>query len=198
LYRHTQRESNWATIVERLTTDFVDHKTNAPISDNPDKEEHWGLVTDYRVELARKVGNWALAERLQQLHIDWDRRYAAGLLDRPPESLDEDARSRIQDLASSIMQLGSLLREQGKADCLHPYQVALELNERIGNHRGTALTAFQLGQAYQDLPDLRDFEKAKDWYQKAFALLPPEEVELRAKIRHWLGLANEKTTTPPA
>ncbi|CAK0761121.1 hypothetical protein CCP3SC1_340021 [Gammaproteobacteria bacterium] len=196
LYHHAQRKDAWSGVVEKLTTDFVNHETDGPISDDPDREEYWGQITDYRVELASWFEDWPQAERLQQLRIDWDRRRAAGLLDRPPESLDDGAHTRIQNLALSILKLGHLLRKQEKADCLHPFQVALELNERVGNYRGTAIIAFQLGLAYQDLPNLRDLDKAKYWYQKALALLPPEDLELQTRIRHWLGIAEKKGNSP--
>ncbi|CAK0765438.1 putative CHAT domain-containing protein [Gammaproteobacteria bacterium] len=192
LYRHTQQENEEASVVGKLTRDFVDTKTDNPLVDNPDREEYWGIVTDYRVELAHKTEDWPLAERLQQLHIDWDRRRAAGLLDRPLESLDDQARTRIRSLALSIAHLGYLLREQGKVDCLHPFQVALELNQRIGNYRGAALTALQMGNACRrNLPGLQ--EQAEQWYQKALALVPEEDLKLQTQIRQWIDLAEGKS-----
>ncbi|CAK0774455.1 putative TPR_REGION domain-containing protein [Gammaproteobacteria bacterium] len=185
LYRHTKQDQEWILIVERLVRDFVNPKTNGAFSDNPDRENYWGIVTDYRIEIATNAGDWPFAERLQQLRIDWDRQRASGLLDRALALLDNEARARIQALAQSINQLGHLLQKQGKAECVQPYQVAVELNERIDNRRAAAITAIQLARAYRDNPDLQ--EQANHWHQKALNLAATEDPDFQAKIHQLIN-----------
>ena len=70
LYAHTGRRAEWKRLVEEIVPDFVDPETDGPL---PGREEQWGLVTEYRVRLAQEERQWAEAERLQTVHVDWDR-----------------------------------------------------------------------------------------------------------------------------
>ena len=73
LYDHTGRRAEWARLVAEIVPEFVDPQTDGPL---PGREEHWSLVTEYRVRLAREMRNWPEAERLQRVCVDWDRRRA--------------------------------------------------------------------------------------------------------------------------
>ncbi len=74
LYAHTGRRAEWKRLVEEIVPDFVG-ADDMPI---PGREEQWSLVTQYRVLLAKESRDWAGAERLQRVCVEWDRRNAAG------------------------------------------------------------------------------------------------------------------------
>ena len=112
------------------------------------REEEWSLVTEYRVRLAQEERQWAEAERLQTVRVDWDRQRAAPALARPAGELESGERNAIRTLAVSLHELGQIRRELGRAECVPAYEEALELSERIGERAGAAICAFNLGHAF--------------------------------------------------
>jgi tetratricopeptide (TPR) repeat protein len=162
LYEHSRRTVEWARLVDELVPDLVDLATDGPRSG---LGEQWALVTDYRVGLARQRRDFATAERLLRTAVAWHRERAAAALATPAEQLDDTQRSHIRLLAVSVDALGHVLREQQQPACIEAYTEALELKRRIGNRPGEAITAFNLGTAYKDLPELRDLDAAMRWYQ---------------------------------
>jgi tetratricopeptide (TPR) repeat protein len=56
---HTGRRAEWARLVAEIVPEFVDPQTDGPL---PGREENWGLVTEYRVHLAREMRDWPEAE----------------------------------------------------------------------------------------------------------------------------------------
>ena len=102
LYDHTGRRAEWAALVKEIVPDFVDPATDGPL---PGREEQWSLVTEYRVRLAEEARQWAEAERLQRVRVDWDRRRAA----RPGPAAGGAGRraaQRIRTLAVSLERAG--------------------------------------------------------------------------------------------
>ena len=70
LYDHTGRRAEWKRLVEEIVPDFVG-ADDLPLSG---REEQWGLVTEYRMLLAREARNLAEAEQLQHVRVEWHRR----------------------------------------------------------------------------------------------------------------------------
>jgi hypothetical protein len=103
----------------------------------PGRDDQWGLVTDYRVRLAREDRDWAEAERLQRRRVDWDRERAAPLLERPVEGLDGEVRHRLRTLAVSLSGLAGIQREQERPS---HFQQAIRLYEAAGNLYAAAQT----------------------------------------------------------
>ncbi len=167
LYGHTGRRAEWARLVDEIVPDFVDPATDGP---RPGREEDWSLVTEYRVKLAEEARQWAEAERLQRLRVDWNRQRAAPALAALPEALDEAQRHAIRTLAVSLELLGHILREQGRPDCVEFYEEAIPLCQRIGDQPEEAIIAFNLGHAYTEIPALRDLAQAERWYRRSLEL----------------------------
>jgi len=167
LYDHTGRRAEWKRLVEEIVPDFVEPVNDGPL---PGREEDWGLVTEYRVRLAREERQWAEAERLQTVNVDWDRRRAASALARPAEELEGKERNAIRTLAASLHTLGQIRRELGREDCVPAYEEALELAERIGDRAGAAICAFNLGHAFIALPALRGLDQAESQYRRSLEL----------------------------
>jgi hypothetical protein len=92
LYGHTGRGVEWKALVDEIVPELVDPDTDGP---RPGHEDNWNLVTEYRVRLARDVRDWAKAERLQRVGVEWNRRSAEDVLSRHtsrthlPETTDE-------------------------------------------------------------------------------------------------------------
>ena len=167
LYDHTGRRAEWARLVEEIVPDFVDPASGGPL---PGREEQWGFVTEYRVWLAREARRWGEAERLQRVRVDWARQRAAATLPLPPETLDGAQRNTIRSLAVCLEQLGNIQREQGEPDCVRSYEEAIPLCQRIADKAEEAIVAINLGNAYEEIPTLRDLKQAEDWYRRSLEL----------------------------
>lgn len=184
LYDHTGRRAEWKQLVDEIVPDLVDPQTGGPLSG---REEQWSLVTQYRVRLAQEARQWAEAERLQRVCMEWDRKNAAAALATPPDKLDDTARNAIRTLAVSLEQLGHIQREQGKPDCVAAYEEAVSLYQRIGDRPAEAVAAFNLGRAYTDIPTLRDLDKAERWYRRSLELRDERDRQGRAGCVGQLG-----------
>jgi hypothetical protein len=145
LYEHTGRRAEWARLVEKIVPDFIDPATEGPL---PGREEGWGLVTQYRVRLAGEARQWAVAERLQNICVEWDRSRAR----------DDNTNSQ-RTLAISLHELAEIQREMGRAECVAGYRESFDLDQQIGDGPAAAVSAFNLGNAYIGLHDLTEAER---------------------------------------
>jgi tetratricopeptide (TPR) repeat protein len=184
LYGHTGRRAEWKRLVEEVVPAFVEPETQAPLAG---REEEWSLVMEYRVRLAREERNLPEAERLQVLTVDWERRRAAPLLDQPPEGLDAGQKNQIRSLSVSLHELAQIQREAGSVECVAAYKESLELDERFGDQPSAAISAFNLGNAYMQLPDLRDLSAAERWYRRSLELRDPGDRLGKGKCTDQLG-----------
>jgi tetratricopeptide (TPR) repeat protein len=184
LYDHTGRRAEWQRLVDEIVPDFVG-ADDLPL---PGREEQWSLVTEYRVRLAQESRDWPAAERLQRVQVDEQRRNAAALLARPPESLSANEKNSLRTLAVSMQLLGRLQSQSGKTECVETYKDGYELSLKIGN-QSTAVTAFNLGHAYlgNEVPALRDLDAAESWYQRSLDLRAEGDRVGRGKCLITLG-----------
>ena len=166
-YAHTGRRAEWKRLVEEIVPDFVDPVDGSPL---PGWEEEWSLVASYRVHLAREERRWREAERLQGMIVDWVRRRASDLLDRPVDELEQEEWNVIKRLGTSLNELGHIRLELGQADCVPVYEEALRIADRIGNRTDAAIYAGSLGRAFLRLPGLQDLDQAEHWFQKSLDL----------------------------
>ncbi len=167
LYNHTGRRAEWKQLVAEILPMFVDEETDGPL---PEREEDWSLVNQYRVRLAEEEREWKEAERLQNLNVEWCRQHTTSALEIPIDRLNERQRHDIRTLAVSIEQLGYIQREVGRTECVKSYKESLKLSERIDDKPEAAICAFNLGNAYQDLSELRDLDKAQQWHERGLKL----------------------------
>ncbi len=184
LYEHTGRQAQWTRLVEEIVPDFIDPSNNGPL---PGREEKWSLVTGYRVQLAREARQWAEAERLQSACVEWDRKRAAEALALSPKVLNRDQRNRIRALAVSLHQLAQIQRQLDQAECVESYNQSYELALRIQDTAAAATVAFNLGHAYEDLPDIKNLDEAERWYQQSLGLFAASDGLRRAKCLGQLG-----------
>ena len=189
LYDHTGRRAEWARLMGEIEPDFVDPATGGPL---PGREEQWGLVTEYRVQLAREARDWPEAGRLQRAQVEWTRQRAApalAVLDRvvPAVGRDDAQRNAIRTLAVSLEQLGHIQREQSEPGCVSAYLEAVALYQRIADRTAEAVAAFNLGHAYKNLPTLRDPDQAERWYRRSLELCAEGDRLGRGKCTYGLG-----------
>jgi len=185
LYNDTGRRVEWAHLVEEIVPDFVDTATNKPLAG---REEQWSLVTEYRVRLARENRQWAEAERLQQVHVEWDRQRAAPFLDKPSaDGGNALGRNMIRTLAASLHGLGEIQRECQQPACVKTYEESQTLAAQSGNQPVMATCAFNLGQAYKDISILHNLDQAAHWYQRSLELHSEDDRLGRARCFMQIG-----------
>jgi tetratricopeptide (TPR) repeat protein len=184
LYEHTGRAVEWRRLVDELVAEFTDPDTGGPL---PAREDQWGILTSYRVRIARAARDWPVARQLQDAAIAFDRQRAAAALVAPPGELDKEQRNLIKNLAIDLFDIGQILREQGDPNCVQPYTESMELDQRIGDRYGAGVVAFNLGHAYKNIRALRDLDQAEHWYQRFLELLEERDTLLRARVTIQLG-----------
>ncbi len=190
LYEHTGRRLEWARLVEEIIPHFVDPATDGSL---PGREEEWALLTEYRVELAREGQQWTEAERLHRARMEWARQQSSSALAAPLEALDSTQRKTIRTLSGLFHELGQILREQGRSECVAAYEKAFTLLKRIGEKAGAAVCALNLGHAYTQIPTIRNLEKAEQWYQRSLELRDRQDRLGRSKCLTELGrVAHER------
>jgi len=96
-------------------------------------------------------------------------------------------RQDVANLAIEENALGSILDEQDNADCVEAFERAQALSAHIGDNDGLARAAFSLGNAYLNVPDLKDLNKVEQWYGQAWDLVGAENRHFRARILAQLG-----------
>jgi tetratricopeptide (TPR) repeat protein len=184
LYQRTGRDGEWARLLGQVTSAFIDPATDGPL---PGRENHWNIITAYRVRLAMAARDWPAATRLQNLRIAWDRDRAAAALAVPASELTTGQRYRIRTLASALQHLGDIMRFQEDPGCLPHYQEAITLAQRIQDTAAERGFAISLGNAYLDVPGLRDLDQAERWHQCGLDLTPEHDRVGRARSLGSLG-----------
>jgi hypothetical protein len=164
LYEESGRSTAWRRLVESVAPHFTDLATDGPI---PGREEAWSFLTGYRARLALKERRFAEAERLQRMCIQWLRTRAQPAVENAPKALDAVQTNAIRSLAVAVEMIGNLLREQGNPGCTKAYQEALDYYVKIADVPAQEKCVFNLGQAYQNVPELRDLDKAEHWYRRS-------------------------------
>jgi tetratricopeptide (TPR) repeat protein len=184
LYQRTGRDGEWARLVEQVTPDFIDPATDGPL---PGRDEHWSFITAYRARLATAARDWPTATRLLQARITWARGQAAAALATPGSQLTPLQRNQIRSLAIALEDLGHILRFQGDPGCLPYYEEVLSLYQQISARTEEANLANTLGNAYKDIPGLRNLDQAEHWYQHSLTHRAENDTLGRAKTLASLG-----------
>jgi tetratricopeptide (TPR) repeat protein len=185
LYEETGRRPAWRCLVEAVTPDLVDLRTDQPL---PGREEQWVFITDFRVRLAGDdEHDFDKAERLQCLSVDWNRGRAHAALTTAPERRSDDQRANLRNLAVSIERLGNIQRKKGESSCAATLREAFDLYGVIGASTEQGVVAFNLGQAYTNIAALRDFDAAERWLRQDLDLVPPGDALGRGKSLGTLG-----------
>ena len=184
LYERTGRDGEWARLVSASTPDYTDPATGGPL---PGREQHWHIITSHRARLAEAARDWPAAATLYQSLAAWQRDRVAEALAAPAASLTPGQRNQIRNLSSTLNDLGDILRAQEDPGCLPHYQEALALAQRTGDRPSEAQRAIGLGNAYLDVPGLRDLDQAEHWFRHSLSLRPDTDRHGRALTLSSLG-----------
>jgi tetratricopeptide (TPR) repeat protein len=185
LYDHTGRGADWARLVDELVPDLVDPDTGGP---RPGLAEQWGLVTEYRIEIARRGRDWTAALRLQGIRVEHARRGATTALATDADRRTDADRHRIRTLSIAEEALGHILREQLDPGCVVHYERAADLVRAIGDRRAEGVIAFNLGHAHLNITSLRDLNQAEHWYRRDLELTDEQDRLGRARTVAQLGM----------
>jgi tetratricopeptide (TPR) repeat protein len=184
LHERTGRDGEWARLVAAVTPDFADLVTGGPL---PGREDDWAIVTGYRVVLARNARDWPAATTLQTALIEGLRNRAAAALAVPAASLNPQQRGQIRSLVVSLEELGNILLLQEDPGCLPHFQESLRLVQRIGDRQAEVETAGCLGNAYLQVPRLRNLDQAEHWFRHILSLLDDSDRHGQARCFTALG-----------
>jgi tetratricopeptide (TPR) repeat protein len=184
LYERTGRDGEWARLVAQVAPAFIDPATDSPL---PGREDQWHVITGYRVVLAMAARDWPAATHLQNLLTAHHREQAAAALAAPASQLTPGQRLQIRTLSASLQYLGHILHSQQDPGCLSYFQEALILAQRIQDTAGEVRLASNLGNAYMEVPSLRDLDQAQRWHQHSLDLEPGHNRVGRAKSLAALG-----------
>ncbi|HEY1347277.1 MAG TPA: tetratricopeptide repeat protein, partial [Streptosporangiaceae bacterium] len=184
LYQRTGRDGEWARLVAAITPEFTDLATGGPL---PGREDHWNIITGYRMRIALQAREWATATTLQNALIAWLRDQAAGALEVPAASLTPTQRNQIRNLGAALTELGITLRQQEDPGCLPHLQEALALDQLIGDRQYEAVDALNLGNVYLLVPGLLDLDQADRWYQRSLSLRADSDQGGLAMCHNQLG-----------
>nr|BFE72687.1 hypothetical protein GCM10020092_059880 [Actinoplanes digitatis] len=190
LYGQTGRGAEWARLVDELVPDLVDPDTDGP---RPGPTEVWGLLTEYRVEIAVAGRDWSTALRLQHARVEHNRREAAPALATAPDRRTDNDRNRIRTLAACEQSLANVLLEQQDPGCVTHLERAAELTRAVGDRQAEGVVVFNLGHAYLEIPALRDLDRAEHWYRRALDLADDGDRLRKARAVGELGrVASER------
>ncbi|MDQ3704646.1 MAG: CHAT domain-containing protein [Chloroflexota bacterium] len=187
LYRYTGRNAEWKRLVDEIVPDFVDPTTGGPLAG---REKDWNFFSMYHVGVAVDSRQWAEAERLQGINVEWNRKLATPLLEMPPGVLDATQRNTIRTLAASLIQLGIVLLHQGKSECVHALEEGYNLEIHIDDHAGAGVAAHNLSRAYKDVPGIRDLDQAELWSNRSLQLHDERDTYSRGASYGSLGIIN--------
>ncbi|MEW6664605.1 MAG: CHAT domain-containing protein [Thermodesulfobacteriota bacterium] len=183
LYNHQGRLCEWSRLVAEMTPDYCT-PDDAPI---PGREDQYTFIMDFRVRLARDHEvDLPRAAALAAKLVAWNRQRAASAI-ALPTGASLDPTQRIRSLAISLFSLGHILKTQGNPDCVQLYEEAILHAQRIQDTVGEAYTQANLGQAYLDIPAIRDLEAAEAAYQRSFNGWSQNDLLNRSRCIHEFG-----------
>lgn len=188
LYEYQGRIAEWARLVTEIVPDYCT-ADDEPI---PGREDEYSLVMEYRVYVAHDYQHdIAQAATLQKKVIELNRQQAAAALALPEGApLDDAQRNSIRTLGVSLFTLGQILKEQGSATCVEAFEESLSVTRRIGDTAAEAITHYNLGHAYLELPGIRDLAAAETAYKRSLALRDPNDALGLARCIHAIGMVH--------
>jgi tetratricopeptide (TPR) repeat protein len=89
-------------------------------------------------------------------------------------------------LADSLYHLSSILREQGTPS-IKVDEEAVALRERLGEKEPASAWAYEIGESYTEIPEIRELAQAERWLKRGLDLKREEDRVGRAKCLAQLG-----------
>jgi tetratricopeptide (TPR) repeat protein len=187
LYNHTGRKVEWARVINDAVPLFVDPNTQGALLG---REEEWSSITGHRVDIAIGARDFNKAESLVMLALRWVRRNTDSIPRESGLSLTRSQEEELAELSKWLNFLGIIKFYKDEADCVQPFLEDYEICMLIGYSSSAAKTALSLGNAYKDLPSIRDLDMAKHWYQRSFDLRDSNDALGRARVLYQFSLVS--------
>jgi tetratricopeptide (TPR) repeat protein len=201
LYEETGQHQRWRALVEEITPYYVDLDTDLPL---PGLEIRYHSITDFRALVARKAKDYAEAERLQKIFLEWFSRSgnatAHDTYDRLEtdgvEKYAEETRAIDSALQESINRRArtSALNNQGIAlielddpRCVPVLEEAFKVAQLNDDLLGQVASSFNLSKAFIEISVIADLDKAELWAQHALDLCPKDDLWRLGKCHNRLG-----------
>lgn len=105
-----------------------------------------------------------------------------------PKKLNDLQRNRVRTLAVSLSELGDILPGQGAPEYVQPYEEAYASSLRIKDNLGAAISAYNLGHVYKNIPALHDLDQAERWYSRSLELFDEYDTLHRGRSLISLGI----------
>ncbi|MGE0082806.1 MAG: CHAT domain-containing protein [Desulfococcaceae bacterium] len=185
LYDQVGKRTEWKRLVEEIVPDYIDITTDAPL---PGREEKWGLIMEYRVRMAMEEYDWYEAERLQTACVEFSRKKAAQYLQIPSENIESSGKNILHSLSASLNLLSGIQRKMGKANCVDNDKEAFSILTHSGDNAGAAVCALNIGEAYQEIPAIRNLEEVEKWYKRSIGLRNKKDHNGKGNCLIHLGL----------
>jgi tetratricopeptide (TPR) repeat protein len=190
LYAYHGRTTEWDKLVEEIRSDYCTDE-DEPISG---REDDYGLVMEYRVRLAwEHEHDLAKATPLQEKLVALRHRQTASLLTLPADvPLNDAQRNLLRTLTVSVFTLGQILSEQGNPEGVQHYLETISYGRRTGDKQAEGIAEYNLGNAYKNLPAIRDLDAAEAAYRRSLDLLNPNDALGRSKCIKQIGMVHHE------
>ena len=184
IYAFGGRRGAWRALVAPLRQALLDPHPDAP---PPGLEDAWSLAMEYDAGIAMEDRDWDRAATILRRDIDWRRTTTAGAWAKADAERTGAERNALRSLAASLHQLGEMLTKSGSPDCVLALKEAIDLAAAIGDRRGEAICAFNLGHAFLNVATIRNLGTAEHWYRTSLALLADDDRAGRGRCYAQLG-----------
>jgi hypothetical protein len=186
LYDYHGRLAEWSRLVEEIRLEYCT-ADNEPV---PGRDHDYMLVMGYMVWLASHYEhNIPKAIALQEKVVKICEERAAPVQALPVDApLTELQRRQFRNFSSSLSRLGDLLAQVSNVACVETYKHAITIYKRIAEKPGEAMVEWNLGNAYKDVEEIKDFTAAEAAYRRSLALLGPNDNWGRSKCVREIGL----------
>jgi tetratricopeptide (TPR) repeat protein len=190
LYGYQGSKAEWARLVEEIIPEYCSADSE-PIAG---REDDYSIVMGYRVELAQyHERDLTKATLHQEKLVAWEHHQAAAALTLPADTrLDDTQRSRLKRLAVSLAGLGRILEDADSADCEQHYQQTIRILRRIDDKESEAVAQFGLGNAYKNIPEIRNLDAAEAAYQRCLELRDANDELGRSRCEHQIGMVHHQ------
>ena len=88
--------------------------------------------------------------------------------------------------------LGHIQRQDNQSSCVQNYQEAINIYRRIEAKVEEAVTHFNIGHAYKDIPGIIDLDTAENSYKQSLSLRPLHDALGRARCNVHIGMVHHR------
>jgi hypothetical protein len=187
LYDHTGRQPEAIGLVADRISQLTDSGRQANSDSVADDATKTDLLAYLHVQRDRRTQHLEAAEDRQIQRVKRLESQAQPFAGASADSLTAEQKACLNHLAEAYALLGDIQLERSRSDCVGAYQRAIDLYERLNDHRAAAGYAMNLGSSYQELPFLNDLDQAERWFEFSLAALGDADTLMAGRCFIGLG-----------